>query len=845
MIQKLFIFFLVLFHVKFVFAQDFAKSIKKAESHAKNYSYVNSIETYQQILRKSKSLNPEETLRVKLGLAAAYFYIKDYRNAEKYYAEIVNANTILKGDDLKAYLRYAQVLSSNGKHAESAKYWTKYSDLQEQDRRGLEFSKLYTNLDPLTRNASSYRVEYVGINTSNPDFSPAFYKDGLVFVSGRTKSNSVKRVFKWDNSSFLDLYYLEDLKLLGKEDVNAAIGASGGQEAAATKTKTNLDKLGNDYYTPPTANDGNTIAHNGSDFISGNKDEEEISGIAVKKFSKSLNSKYHEGPCTFFHTSNKIIFTRNNSSFENGVLGQKKAEINKLKLFTAEKKGADWINIKELPFNSSEFSNGHPAINFKDNLLYFVSDRPGGYGGTDLYCVKYVNGKWLEPVNLGGKVNTLGNEMFPFVDESGGVYFSSDGHPGLGDLDIFYFKSNQISGLPESRVRNLGAPLNSMKDDFGIITDPYRSVGYFSSNRKRGGADDDIYKFNRVGSLYGCRDLLVSVCDEDKTPIEKIKFEYGLSGDSDSPKEQVITNETGTIKLCLEADAKFVFDFERVGYISQTKVYSNTEASDFEPSELKIILKKIPLPLPVVADLGNQKEKKKNRELMVLNRNSNQSANIFKGIITGGENGTPISAVKVRFINKCTGEIQETYTKKDGSYEFKRDIECDYELVAAKDDFGLSTEIVEKIVKRTFFRKKIKKNVSLNLFDTKLYKVGDVIKLENIYYDTESFVIRENAKRELDKLSKVLKRYPNMLIEVSSHTDTRGNAIQNLRLSQQRAVEVSKYIISTGIDKSRIKALGKGESEPLNACSDGVQCTEAEHQRNRRTEFKILTIEKR
>nr|MBP6620113.1 OmpA family protein [Leadbetterella sp.] len=159
--------------------------------------------------------------------------------------------------------------------------------------------------------------------------------------------------------------------------------------------------------------------------------------------------------------------------------------------------------------------------------------------------------------------------------------------------------------------------------------------------------------------------------------------------------------------------------------------------------------------------------------------------------------------------------------------------------------FGSSSEIIEKSVRKTLFGKKVKKpTFSLNLFDTKLYKVGDVIKLENIYYESESYKIRENAKKDLDKLVNTLKKYPNMIIEVSSHTDTRGNALINLKLSESRAKEVFKYITSRGIDKSRVKSVGKGESEPLNACSDGVQCTEAEHQRNRRTEFKILKIEK-
>jgi outer membrane protein OmpA-like peptidoglycan-associated protein len=374
-----------------------------------------------------------------------------------------------------------------------------------------------------------------------------------------------------------------------------------------------------------------------------------------------------------------------------------------------------------------------------------------------------------------------------------------------------------------------------------MITDQERSIGYFSSNRKRGGSDDDIYKFVRVGAKYGCRDLIVNVFDKDtKKPLDKMVFEYnlvGLKGNS----ENATTNAAGNIKLCLEADKEFVFNFSKEGYITQSKNYSNIDASDFEPSTIDVYLKK---EIIIPQEIAKIESTKKQREL-IQKRTTGGNSNIFRGVITGGEAGEPIVAVKVKFINKCTGEIQEMYTKKDGSYEFKRDLECDYELVATKDDFGTSTEIIEKSIRKTLFGKKVKKpTFSLNLFDTKLYKVGDVIKLENIYYESESYKIRENAKKDLDKLVNTLKKYPNMIIEVSSHTDTRGNSLTNLRLSESRAKEVLKYITSRGIDKTRIKAIGKGESEPLNACSDGVQCTEAEHQRNRRTEFKILKIEK-
>ncbi|MBL0302805.1 MAG: OmpA family protein [Cytophagaceae bacterium] len=824
-------------------AQNSSKQLKKAETSSKNLSYAEAIEIYDGILKKSKGLSDEEILSIKLNLAEAYYFVKDYKNAEKYYLEVLSNNPVLKGEKLKAYQRYAQVLSSNGKHQESSKIWMKYTDLQDQDKRGLEFSKLYNNIDPLIRNAGSYRLEYVGINTASPDFSPSFYKDGMVFVSSRNPNNSVKRVFKWDNSSFLDLYYLEDLKVINKEDKTAALGGGGNESDKNNKNKPKTEKLGNDYYTPPTANDANTIAHTGSELINGSKNYEETAIIDVKKFSRTLNSKYHEGPCTFFDNAQKIIFTRNGNSGGGGIFGQKKEGISRLKLYSAEKKSNDWGNIKELAFNSDDYSCGHPSVDKTDKILYFVSDMPGGYGGTDLYMSKFINGTWSKPENLGGKVNTVGNEMFPFIAPDGQLYFSSDGHPGLGDLDIFVAKTDPSNGKVLGKARNVGAPLNSQNDDFGIITDSNRNFGYFSSNRKRGGSDDDIYKFNRIGTLFGCRDLIVNVFDKDtKKPIDKAKFSYFESTQSNN-LENGITNNSGNIKLCLPADKEFVFNFQTEGYEPLSKDYNNLDASDFEPSVLNIYLKKEAPKVPVLTEPVVKKEKKQG--VLIQKRTVGGNSNIFRGVISGGENNEPMSAVKVKFINKCNGEVQEMYTRRDGSYEFKRDLECDYELIASRENFAPSSEIIEKAIKKTLFGKKVKPTFSLNLFDTKLYKVGDVIKLENIYYNTDDFKVRDFSKKELDKLANTLKRYPNMIIEIASHTDTRGNAGTNLALSQKRANEVRKYLLSRGVEKNRIKATGKGESEPLNACSDGVQCTEAEHQRNRRTEFKILTIERK
>lgn len=808
------------------------KAFQRALALEKDLSFVNAIQVIETEVLVDKNISQDNLDLIKLRLANLYYLVKDFNKAEKYFAEGLLHAPVLKGEDLKYYLKYAQVLSSNGKPKDSAEIWKKYSDLNEQDKIAQKFIRLYSNLDPLLRNTSSYETEYIGINTGSSDFSPAYYKDGLVFVSGRDKKTGLKRVFTWDNSSFLDLYYLEDLAVLGGTS-EASISA--GNSSVASKS--NLNKVGNTYVRSSTPNDNALVASYGSDYITGSRSFEERAVIETKKFSKTLNSKYHEGPCTFTKDFKQIVFTRNS-------LGTwKKDEINRLHLYIADKTEKDWSKVKEFPYNSDNYSTGHPSFGPNDDILFFVSDMPGGFGGTDIYYSKRDGEYWSEPINCGGKINTQGNEMFPFCDAQGNLYFSSDGHPGLGDLDIFYVQLNSLTLEPESVIRNLGAPINSSKDDFGIVTDENRLVGYFSSNRKRGGADDDIYKFKRNGSLYGCRDLILAVVNKHTgESLASASFEYFKIEDK-VQLEKGFTNDKGNIKLCLEAESEFYFDFALEGYEPAKIFFSNLDASDFEPSELRIELVPLKKEEPII-----EEEKPKERRVLVQKRNlSNQR--LFKGIMYSGENEDPLAGVKIRFINKCNGQIQELYSKKDGSYEFERDPECDYELIAFKDDFATSFELIERSIDRNIFKKKVKVKSNYegprSLFDTKLYKVGDVVQMDNIYFDSDSWKIRSDAEDPLDDLIAILNRYPNMIIEVYSHTDTRGNAADNLYLSQKRAKEVENYIVKNGkISRNRIRAVGKGETEPVNDCSDGVQCTEAEHQRNRRTEFKILSIER-
>ncbi len=816
-------------------AQGASKSLKRAEELSKSLAYAGAIDAYENLLRKPGELSPQDLLKARLGLAEAYYFTKDNSNAERIYRDALQTLPVLRGEELNAYKRYAQVLAGMGKYQDSRFFWEKYQEFNESDKRSRQFARLYSRPEPLLRNQGSYTVEYIGLNSGFPEFSPVYYKNGLVFVSGRTQTRSIKRVFNWDNSNFLDLYYVEDKKLLNSDEPSAAVLGVGGSNTSPYGTPNARDPLGKDYYTPPTSNDAATIGHTGSEKISGSTGYKETPTVPSVNFSKKLNSKYHEGPTVFYDDGNKIIFTRSappsNTSLWSKIRGE---EVTRLKLFSAEMKGKDWANIRPLPFNSDEYSCGHPAISEDGSLLFFVSDMPGGFGGTDIYYVVFANGRWGVPVNAGPRINSPGDELFPFLDDAGNLYFSSDGLPGLGSLDLFMTKIDPVSRAVISPVRNLGAPLNSQYDDFGILTDSKRETGYFSSNRKRGGSDDDIYRFTRTGPMYGCRDLVVVVRDKrDNKPLENIRFGYKTAG----AETYTTTGRQGMTGLCLEADQHFVLDFEEEGYQSRSVKFSNMESSDFEPDTLVVLLEKIEPVLPVADALRAE-----TGEGRLVNKWSSGHNTSFRAVITDG-NGTPIAGARVRWINKCNGEVAEMMSRSDGTVEFIRDLECDYELVSAKDGYALSRDVIGKVIKKTLFGKKVTRPVSASLFSSKLYKVGDVIRLENIYYAADDYKLNQAARNELVKLADVMKKYPDMVIEVTSHTDSRGSALANRLLSERRAKEVHNFL-TRYIDKERIKALGKGESEPVNKCGDGVQCTESEHARNRRTEFRVLRMEK-
>lgn len=792
----------------------FAQStlIKTANHYFERMSYVKAIDAYEEALSR-KGLNDGDRVLVMKNLAESYLKIKDGVNAERVLQSLVGSGIDLGSDKSAVILSYAKALASNAKYKESQEQFDNYSLLVDNDAKAKGFSKLYDDVSVLAKNAACYKVDYLSINTNASDFSPTYYQNGLIFVSNRGNTNGIRRVFEWNNTSFLDLYYLEDINNLGTTE--AALSGAGGSK---NKKSSKVPEVGSDFYTPPTANDTRTLGSYGGGNISRGHGYADKPVTESDRLNKSINSKYHEGPAAFFKDGSRVIFTRNSDK-------KSSDKTRRIKLFTADAKKDRWTNITELPFNSNEYSTGHPSLSADEKLLFFASDMPGGYGGTDIYVSRFDGNNWGAPINLGDKINTPGNEMYPFVDEKGNLYFSSDGHPGLGELDIFF--TQLVDDItPKGRVVNLGTPINSSKDDFGIITDGLRKSGYFSSNRKEGGNDDDIYKFERECELIEGCELLIAVYDADtKMPLENSTVTFT---DDEGVEVKLETNEDGIIELDNIVEGHdYVFRATKQGYNPNTVSFL-TEECDNEPSRLEI-----PLERPKLDTTTTVTTISRDSTPSLLNPNAKKC--LIKGQVSYMSGKGSLEGVSVTLKNECDGTTITVQTDKDGNFSFTGVEGCDYTVSGKKNEYGSKNTILQK------FNCDDAGTLTPHIY---LFKEGDIVEIENIYFDYGKFHIRKDAREGLDRLVNLMREYPNMKIELWSHTDSRSSSEFNQRLSDNRAKSSAEYLFKRGISRTRIvEYKGFGETKLVNGCSDGVKCSEAEHQLNRRTEIKVVQMQ--
>lgn len=782
---------------------QFDSLVQQADRLLSYKAYGRAIEAYTQLLTEpTNKLTPVQKVTVQSQLAYAYRQVGNGAKAEQLYRESVDSGL----NEPQQTLNFAQTLASNGKFQESQRQYELY--LQQKDK--VTAQRIPAGPVPATgpaggqRASDRYRLEYLAINSSGEEFSPAFYQDGLVYVSGSKGGSAIKTLGRGGNSSVLDLFYVPNRDGLKATTI---IGADGTSKKVSANRATGGRQVGADERSRPTANDSPTLSGSGRS-----------SAGAPRQLSDALNSRYHEGPVTFSPDGSRIIFTRNN--YKEGRARRNAGRTTTLKLYTARRENGVWVDVTGLPFNNDDYSVGHPTLSRDEQLLYFVSDMPGGYGGTDLYVSRYQNGSWGRPVNLGEDINTTGNELFPFVDDAGNLYFSTNGRKGLGELDIYFATVTTLNtGFVVQSVDHLNAPINSPGDDFGLITNN-RLGGYFSSNRRDG--NDDIYRFTREETPDACRDLTIQLYDgNSNAPLDSTRIVVKAKTGG-RPDKVMTTDRNGFARLCLDRNNDFTLEASRDGYTASMVGFTTRSLTDNQSTQIQMSLMKLTKRDTVLAG----SEATVGPAAVVRSR--------LRGVVVGERDGRPIEGVTVRLRNECNGNRLRYVTGRDGRYEFDIIAGCNYTLVAAKPSFGTNENKIKRLPKKS------KSNVLSA--DLRMLGVGDVMLIDNIYHDPDRSSLRPDAARELEKLVATMRKYPSLIVEIRSHTDSRGNADVNKALSAQRARSIADYLATKGISRRRMTTIGMGESRLLNNCTDDVICTEAEHQRNRRTEFRVVDI---
>jgi outer membrane protein OmpA-like peptidoglycan-associated protein len=556
--------------------------------------------------------------------------------------------------DPEYYYRYAMALRGIEQYEESDKWMQKFNDERPEDMRGRAF---LSQVDYREQIEDASRDDIILINV---DFNTKYSDFGISEFDGDkvmfSSARGKGRKYRWTGEPFLDVYTAKR--------IDAGV------------------------FEEPVP------------------------------LSDKINSRYHESSTTLSSDGNLLFFTRNN--FFKSKYKEDESGVNRLHLYSAEKSAdGNWGNIQPLPFNDLTYSVAHPSLNASGTRLYFASDMPGTVGESDIFYVEInEDGTYGDPVNLGQEINTEGKESFPYINNRGDLYFSSNGYPGLGGFDVFVIENveEQLASGQAVEVKNAGKPVNSSSDDFAYFENLDTQEAYFSSNREGGKGSDDIYFFK----IPECSQIVTgSVKDVDSNELISNATIVLLDVNGEEI-ERLEADDLAQFSVQLECDKEYLLRAEKAMFLPNEKRFT-------------------------------------------------------------------------------------TPTKKQ---------ELSIEILLDRDE----QEVAE---------------------GTDLAAVLDI---PIIYFDFDKSSIRYDAELELQKVLAVLNKYPEITIDIRSHTDSKGAAAYNEALSERRAKSTRQYLIDNGIAAERLTAKGYGESELTNKCSDGVDCTEAEHELNRRSEFIITKM---
>ena len=432
--------------------------------------------------------------------------------------------------DAEYYYRYAQSLKGIKDYKKADAMLDEFNEKSGNDSRGQLAANQKDYLAQIKKNSGRYTLENAGINSDKSDYGSAFYKNKVIFASARDTAGFGSRKHAWTGESFTNLY-------------GSVIGDRG------------------------TLSD-------------------------AQRFGKKLNSKFHESTPVFTKDGKTVYFTRNN--FLNGKKGKDADRVTLLKIYKATLDGDQWTEITELPFNSDQYNVAHPALSSDEKTLYFASNMPGTIGQSDIFKVTInSDGTFGTPVNLGKTINTEGRKTFPFVSADNELYFASDGHPGLGGLDVFV--SEEMSDGTYKSAQNVGEPLNSSKDDFGYLIDAKSRIGYVTSNRDGGQGSDDIYRFQETKKLE-CEQLLAGVVTDQETGAVIANAKVTLEDQNHKVIKELITDSEGKFDFGMVAcGTKFYLITQRPEYTTKETATITAEETGktFVPIELEKAVKKV------------------------------------------------------------------------------------------------------------------------------------------------------------------------------------------------------------------------------------------------------------
>ena len=727
-------------------------------------------------------------------LADCYRYTSKLPMAATYYGKAVRLEGCV--DEIK--LHYAQVLMEMMQYDSARKYLVDYQARNKNDHR---IANMIAGCDSApARLAAKPKgdVEFLNINTNGSEYAPTYWKNLLVFTA--------------------------DADIDPERDKNKI-----------------ENYTANRIYSIPC----------------------DKSGIALKSIKKvtvkGVKGDQHLGPATFSADGKKMYYSVTKFDIDNGGAGNSPLALKRLPLeimmaTDLDSATGEFQTIKPFKYNSKDYSMQHPTVSPDGKVLMFSSDMTGGSGGSDIYISrKGADGDWSKPINAGKVINTEGEEVFPYLADNNTLFFSSDGHEGLGGLDIYMSKWDEKTGTFSTPV-NLGTPVNSSYDDISLALFADGRSSYFSSNRPALKAGDNLYFFNREHAY-----LRLKLFDEVTGNPLNVAIVYL---EANGEKRYITVDKFGEFVAPVYLDENYKLVVTKNGYHPNS---ADIKTATFKAGDtINQVMN--------ILSLNNEKpeEKKIVETPLVKNepvaqvRDSNyyKKPSLLIMTIVDAKTKRPIKKATVDFESEKDNREIEANDKGKLFTQLLPDVK--YLLTISKDGYvtqeiSLKTvfgreepdTVIEKVALKVGKSVKKKRHLpSANDQNNQEHGFASggpdrkgkwLASLDGYYAEYAKSEIVDAKKYILDSVALMLKENPKMKIRIYGHADCRGSVEYNQKLSTDRAVAVGKYLVAQGIDPRRLQHRGLGASKPVVECPVCNECNEAQHEKNRGFDYEIIS----